>query len=419
MKLEAAIVGLALGEQASNAHHPRFYANARRLRTIMKTLNTLGGLMLGLLTWSSLVPAGASGVADLSLTASFSVNGPVSIYYSNLIYSITVSNAGPSAATGVVVSNQIPANVTFLSATGGATPTNGVLLVDLGSLAVGATNSIQIEVQTEAETVITNVFQVFADQTDPDLTNNTVTTIVADEPTTQFTTSWRTIETNLSSSVIQQATNYTTELIAMMPSGTVLFDQSFNTVFSDPSVQAAVTQAAGDLTAAGATSYTGPRETSLQNVPGTSSVSVTNPIGTNISAATSLYIGPKTIMIGLDQSEPFFIPAGGMDYDTLITTGITNLVTTTNTSTYLDSAVYTMTAIVAQPELGLAAVRSNQFGFTITGTSNLSIVVEACTNLASPSWTSLQICTLTNGPIYFSDPAWRRYPMRFYRTRLP
>ena len=126
----------------------------------MKTLNTLGGLMLGLLTWSSLA-AGASGVADLSLTASFSVDGPVSIYYSNLIYSITVSNAGPSAATGVVVSNQIPANVTFLSATGGATPTNGVLLVDLGSLAVGATNSIQIEVQTEAETVITNVFQVF------------------------------------------------------------------------------------------------------------------------------------------------------------------------------------------------------------------------------------------------------------------
>jgi hypothetical protein len=78
-----------------------------------------------------------------------------------------------------------------------------------------------------------------------------------------------------------------------------------------------------------------------------------------------------------------------------------------------------MTAIVAQPELGLAAVRSNQFGFTITGTSNLSIVVEASTNLASPSWTPLQICTLTNGPIYFSDPAWRSYPMRFYRTRLP
>ena len=143
----------------------------------MKTLNTLGGLMLGLLTWSSLVPAGASGVADLSLTASFSVNGPVSIYYSNLIYSITVSNAGPSAATGVVVSNQIPANVTFLSATGGATPTNGVLLVDLGSLAVGATNSIQIVVQPTAAGKITNLFQVFANQTDPVPANNSATVI--------------------------------------------------------------------------------------------------------------------------------------------------------------------------------------------------------------------------------------------------
>ena len=98
---------------------------------------------------------------------------------------------------------------------------------------------------------------------------------------------------------------------------------------------------------------------------------------------------------------------------------VTNLVTTTNTDTYLDSAVYTMTAIVPQPELGLAAVRSNQFGFTITGTSNLSIVVEACTNLATPSWTTLELFRFTNGPIYFSDPAWRSYPMRFYRTRLP
>jgi len=64
-------------------------------------------------------------------------------------------------------------------------------------------------------------------------------------------------------------------------------------------------------------------------------------------------------------------------------------------------------------------VRTNQFGFTITGTANIPIVVEASTDLASASWTSLQTCTLTNGLIYFSDPQWTNHPARFYRLRSP
>jgi hypothetical protein len=56
-------------------------------------------------------------------------------------------------------------------------------------------------------------------------------------------------------------------------------------------------------------------------------------------------------------------------------------------------------------------VRANQFGFNIIGSSNLVIVVEACTNLANPDWSPVQTNTLntfvgTNGSSYFSDPAW-------------
>jgi hypothetical protein len=58
---------------------------------------------------------------------------------------------------------------------------------------------------------------------------------------------------------------------------------------------------------------------------------------------------------------------------------------------------------------------SNQFGFTITGTSNIPVVVEACTNLAGAIWTPLFAGTLTNGSLYFSDPAGKNYPGRFYR----
>jgi hypothetical protein len=68
---------------------------------------------------------------------------------------------------------------------------------------------------------------------------------------------------------------------------------------------------------------------------------------------------------------------------------------------------------------GTFGVLSNQFGFTITGTTNIPIVVEASTNLQGASWTSLQSCTLTNGSIYFSDPQWTNYATRFYRIRSP
>ena len=64
-------------------------------------------------------------------------------------------------------------------------------------------------------------------------------------------------------------------------------------------------------------------------------------------------------------------------------------------------------------------VRTNRFGFNITGTTNIPIVVEASTNLAGSVWTPLLNGTLTNGSIYFSDPKWTNYPGRFYRLRAP
>jgi BspA type Leucine rich repeat region (6 copies) len=64
-------------------------------------------------------------------------------------------------------------------------------------------------------------------------------------------------------------------------------------------------------------------------------------------------------------------------------------------------------------------VQSNQFGFNITGTDYIPIVVEACTNLANSGWLPLQTNTLTNGSYYFSDPQWTNYPERFYRISSP
>ena len=63
--------------------------------------------------------------------------------------------------------------------------------------------------------------------------------------------------------------------------------------------------------------------------------------------------------------------------------------------------------------------QNNQFGFNITGTSNIPIVVQASANLASPVWTPLQSLTLTNGLFYFSEPLQTNGSGRFYRISAP
>jgi hypothetical protein len=68
---------------------------------------------------------------------------------------------------------------------------------------------------------------------------------------------------------------------------------------------------------------------------------------------------------------------------------------------------------------GFFGVQNNQFGFTIAGSSNLVIVVRACTDLSNPVWPPVSTNTLntyvgTNGTSYFSDPQWTNHPNRFY-----
>jgi hypothetical protein len=64
-------------------------------------------------------------------------------------------------------------------------------------------------------------------------------------------------------------------------------------------------------------------------------------------------------------------------------------------------------------------VQTNGFGFIISWATNISVVVEACTNFVNPVWQSIQTNTLISGWCYFSDPDWANYPVRFYRLCSP
>ena len=141
--------------------------------------------------------------ADLSLSVASSV------FSNNVVfnYTITISNAGPATATGVVLSNQIPASAVFVSASGGATTNNGVLLVNVGTLAPGATNVVLLTEQPVLfGGAITNIFSVFGNQPDPNPANNTVRDV--SYQFTLFSSSTLSLTDNIPSTVTKQNTNF-------------------------------------------------------------------------------------------------------------------------------------------------------------------------------------------------------------------
>lgn len=64
-------------------------------------------------------------------------------------------------------------------------------------------------------------------------------------------------------------------------------------------------------------------------------------------------------------------------------------------------------------------VGTNGYGFVISWATNASVVVDACTDLANPTWSPAGTNALVEGWSYFSDPEWTNHVNRFYRLRSP
>ena len=114
--------------------------------------------------------------ADLSITKTASVN-PAEVERI-FTYNITATNAGPSAATNVVVTDALPAGVTFTSATpsqGNCALASGMLTCQLGSLAVNGSASVALQVKPRQTGTLGNTASVAATEPDPDTSNNSAT----------------------------------------------------------------------------------------------------------------------------------------------------------------------------------------------------------------------------------------------------
>ena len=123
--------------------------------------------------------------ADLSVTKTDDAD-PLDVEQM-LTYTIVVSNAGPDLATGVAITDTLPAEVGFESVTtsqGTCVEDDDEVVCDLGDLASSATATITILVMPEEDGDITNLVEVAANEADPDLANNIAseTTTVTDAP---------------------------------------------------------------------------------------------------------------------------------------------------------------------------------------------------------------------------------------------
>jgi len=102
----------------------------------------------------------------------------------NLTYDLVVRNNGPDAAQNVVVTDQLPANVTFVSASAGCGVSGTTVTCRLASLAAGASHtfSVTVRVAASASGTLSNSATTTNDIPDPDTSNNRESEDVPVEP---------------------------------------------------------------------------------------------------------------------------------------------------------------------------------------------------------------------------------------------
>ena len=102
-----------------------------------------------------------------------------------IVYNITIANNGPADATNVILTDMLPADTIFVSASfsgGTVTNNNGTVTIAIPALAANNSDLGTLTLAVAEEGTISNTLTVSADNSDPDPSNNsqTVMTDVAD-----------------------------------------------------------------------------------------------------------------------------------------------------------------------------------------------------------------------------------------------
>lgn len=160
-------------------------------------------------------------LSDLSITKE--ITAGTAETGENITYTIIARNNGPLAASNVMVTDILPANLTFVSATasvGSYTVANGRYTI--GDLALNATTTLIITATVNTSGRFTNTATVSGNPADPDNTNNAFsleTCVLPDAPTR--------LEINGSATTNQVCFGKTVELKVPVVSGATEYRFSF------------------------------------------------------------------------------------------------------------------------------------------------------------------------------------------------
>jgi len=116
--------------------------------------------------------ATVTGVASADIAVVKTVDDPSATVGSSVVFTVVVTNNGPSAATNVAVADTLPAGLTFVSSTV-STGAYAAGVWTVGSLASGASATLTITATVDVAGPLTNTATGTATQHDPNLGNNT------------------------------------------------------------------------------------------------------------------------------------------------------------------------------------------------------------------------------------------------------
>jgi uncharacterized repeat protein (TIGR01451 family) len=129
------------------------------------------------------VPPLVAPAADLFVTVS---NSPTSVSADDdVVYTVTVANAGPDAASGVMLTDSLPTNAIFVLAQlsqGWWAINNNILTANLGSIVSNGTATLSLHLTAGPQGVLTNTVSVLGIEQDPNTNNNTAVSLLTVQP---------------------------------------------------------------------------------------------------------------------------------------------------------------------------------------------------------------------------------------------
>ena len=261
-------------------------------------------------------------VADLRLTKSASA--PAALQNSQLTYTLTASNDGPSDATNVTVTDTLPSGVSFVSGSAGCTAGAGTVTCALGDVADGSNAVATITVRANANGTQVNTATVASDDPDPDPSDDSASATVEVGPTADLSI----VKTSSPSVTAGGQVSYALTAHNAGPSsatGVTVVDvlPSGMTYAGSTSSQGACAFAAGTVTCALGGLATGASATATitatatfalsgTTVPNTASIfGDQNDDGPANNASTyNVNVGPAADLV-LTDDAPAHVPAGG------------------------------------------------------------------------------------------------------------